>query len=106
VATPELHTYQVIGIYRDRSGTYVDDIVAASPKEAWHFAQMNAIYHNTKPALTTSERALLLQVGWGTNWDFTNPTLQKYSDCALDHVATYQVVEPGTVGAHTLKLME
>lgn len=98
--------YHVVCRYRDGSGSYINNITATSAAAAFHTTQLKAIVDQARPTLFPLEQALLLTVGRQTKWDFTRPELQRYRQFALDHVATYQVVAPGTPGSDNLKLVE
>lgn len=98
-----MNTYHVIGIYHDSGEQYIDEVEARSPRAAWHQAQANAIVNNARPVPDPKK---ILWLGKELEWDFTEPELQKYSEFQLDHAATYQVVEPGTLDSETLKLVE
>jgi nucleoside-diphosphate-sugar epimerase len=93
-------------LYRVTLEQYVDEVEAKTPAEARHQAQLNAIHNNARPVPTESELATILAAGKETGWDFEEPALREYSEFALDHAATYQVVEPGTLDSETLKLVE
>lgn len=100
------HTYHVVCLYQTTHEQYIDEVEAETPDDARHLAQLNAIHNNARPVPTDEELVAILEAGKDTGWDFGEPELRKYAEFALDHAATYQVVEPGTLDSHTLKLTE
>jgi hypothetical protein len=96
-------TYHVVCTYREDGERYVDEVEAISAEAAFDQAQTNAIVNNTRPVPSPD---VILRLGRAYKWDFSEPELAKFARFALDHAATYKVVEAGTENSATLKLVE